>query len=228
MKSIFHPALAMLLGCIASCTSVPEKEEPVSLLPAAGLGINNVTVLVKDLDSARNYYSNTLGFKMPEKLDKGLYDSTLSAYLSFADFSSLELVAVKDSTVAVKTDSFISAFVQEHEGARLFSISTSSVDSTSKWLRSQGFTLDTPQSGRVTTDIPKGWDWDDGGPQWRNLVFNTRNPPANLPSFMEVSGMPYKEIQDEWTPYAWRKYYRENANGAVGMSYLQIVVSNLK
>lgn len=45
---------------------------------------------------------------------------------------------------------------------------------------------------------------------------------------MEVSGLPYQEIQSEWTPYAWRKYYRVHANGVVGLSYLQIVVSDLK
>ncbi|RYZ46410.1 MAG: hypothetical protein EOP49_23365, partial [Sphingobacteriales bacterium] len=234
MKLTFHPALLMLVGCIASCSTVAEKEAPAKLLPAAGLGINGVMILVKDLDSARNYYTSKLGFAMPRKFDKGLYSGTLSAYLSFADFSSLELVGIEDSAQAskdsglTKTDSFIGAFVKEHEGARLYSISTSSVDTTGKWLRSQGFKTDTPQSGRVATEIPKGWDWDDGGPQWRNLAFNANNPPAELPSFMEISGLPYQEIQEEWTPYAWRKYYRVHPNGVVGMSYLQIVVSDLK
>lgn len=93
----FHAALLMLVVCIASCQTVSEKEEPVNLLPATGLGINGVTILVQDLDSARNYYASKLGFSMPGKFDNGLYNGTLSAYLSFADFSSLELIGINDS-----------------------------------------------------------------------------------------------------------------------------------
>ena len=45
---------------------------------------------------------------------------------------------------------------------------------------------------------------------------------------MQFVGFPYQEIQKDWKPYSWRKYYDSNANGAVGISYLKIVVSDLE
>ena len=184
--------------------------------------------MVKDLDSTRNYYQKVLGFKMPEKFEKGMYDSTISASVSFADFSALELISVKDTGQVKKWPAFITAFLKRHEGVRLYSLYTSSVDTTRNWLKIQGFKIDTPRSGRVTTEMPKGWDWDDGGPQWRTLAFNTENPPAYLPGFIEITGIPYQEIQSEWKPYSWRKYYDEHPNGVVGITQLQVVVSDLK
>ena len=111
---------------------------------------------------------------------------------------------------------------------RVYSLYTSSIDTTRNWLNAQGFKIDSPQAGRVTTEIAKGWDWDDGGPQWRSIAFNTSNPSAYLPGFIEIVGMPYQDIQSEWKPYSWRKYYDEHPNGVVGISQLQIVVSDLK
>lgn len=212
---------------ISSCTYRADKEPAYSPLLGAGFGISSATVIVKDLDSTRNYYQKVLGFKMPEKFQKGMYDSTISASVSFADFSALELISVKDSGQVKKWPAFISSFLKRHEGVRVYSLYTSSVDTTRKWLNSQGFKIDSPRSGRVTTEMPKGWDWDDGGPQWRNIAFNTENPPAYLPEFVEIIGMPYQEIQSEWKPYSWRKYYDEHPNGVVGISQLQIVVSDL-
>ncbi|MEO6550048.1 MAG: c-type cytochrome [Ferruginibacter sp.] len=228
MSANFRIALFIFFGFISSCSSKQEKELTSSRLLGAGFGISGATLIVKDLDSTRKYYAKVLGFKMPEKLDKGIYDGTLSASVSFADWSAFELLSVNDTgRVAVK-DSFIISFLKHYEGVRLYSLFSSSVDTTFDLLNSRGFKIDSPQSGRVTTEIPKGWGWDDGGPQWRSLTFNTKNPPAYLPGFIEYIGLPFLEIQSEWKPYSWRKYYDDHPNGVVGISFLRLVVSDLK
>ncbi|MEP6701066.1 MAG: c-type cytochrome, partial [Bacteroidota bacterium] len=61
-----------------------------------------------------------------------------------------------------------------------------------------------------------------------SIEFNGRNPPAYLPGFMELVGLPYQEIQSDWNPYSWRKYYKDPLNGVVGISTLRIAVSDLK
>lgn len=165
---------------------------------------------------------------MPEKFEQGIYDGTLSAAVNFPDFSAMELLSLNDTGKVVPKDSFLISFAKKHEGVRMYSLFTSSVDTTFSWLNAQGFKIDSPSSGRAATEIPKGWNWDDGGPQWRNVGFNKKNPPAYLPGFMEYIGLPYREIQSEWKPYSWRKYYDEHPNGVVGISYLRIVVSDLK
>ena len=230
MKANFHTVLFILLGFISSCTSRKNKEPDNSLLPGAGLGINSATLIVQDLDSARNYYAKVLGFDMPlpKKFQKGIYDGTLSASVSFPDFSSIELLSIKDMALVAAKHSFITSFLKLHEGVRVYSLFTSSVDTAINWLNSQGFKTDSPRSGRATMELPKGWDWDDGGPQWRSIGFNSKNPPAYLPSFMEWVGLPYQEILDGWKPYSWRKYYKDHPNGVLGISSLRIVVSDLE
>ena len=231
MKGIFNTALFILFGFISSCSTAKEEKEPDSSpLPGAGIGITSTTLIVQNLDSTRNYYEEILGFKMPLPKDfqNGIYDGTLSASVSFPDLSSIEILSLKDKGKGAEKYPFIASSLKNYEGVRLYSLFTSSVDTTLKWLNSQGFKVDSPRSGRVTTRLPKGWDWDDGGPQWRSIKFSSRNPPAYLPGFMEIVGLPYQEIQNEWRPYSWRKYYDNHPNGVVGLSSLLIVVDTLR
>lgn len=225
-----HAALFIIIGLISSCTAKQDTEPDTSPLLGAGPGISSATVLVQGLDSARNYYTKVLGFNMPlpEKFQNGMYDGTLSASVSFPDLSSIELLAVKDTGIVAARHSFITSFLKQYEGVRVYSVFTSSVDTTTNWLHLRGFKTGAPRSGRVTTEMPKGWDWDDGGPQWRSIEVESKKPSAYLPGFTEVVGLPYEEIQNAWKPYSWRKYYEEHPNGVLGISALQIVVSDLK
>lgn len=78
----------------------------------AGFGINNATLIVQDLDSARKYYAKVLGFEMalPDKFQKAIYDGTLSASVSFPDLSSIQLLSVKDTALVAAKHSFITSF----------------------------------------------------------------------------------------------------------------------
>lgn len=229
MKAIFYTALCIVFGLLSACTSKTDKKLNNSRLLGTGFGINSATMIVKNLDRTRNYYAEVLGFDMPppEKFEEGDYVGTRSAFVYFPDLSSLELLSVKDTGLVAAKHSFITSFWQQQEGVRLYSLSTSSADTTHQWINAQGFKTDSIQSGRSTKEKPKGWDYDDGGAQWRSLEFNRKNPPAYLPSFMEWVGFPYPEYQENWKPYSWRKYYVNHPNGVVGINTLRIVVSDL-
>ena len=111
-----------------------------------------------------------------EKFKKGIYDGTLSAIVYFPDFSSVELLSVKDTPLVKTKHSFITSFVKDG-GVRLYSLATSSADSTFLWLKGKGIKTDSIRSGRSANEKPKGWNYDDGGPQWRSLELNSKNPP---------------------------------------------------
>ena len=151
VKPGFHSALFFLFAIVSSCSTKQDEELKDSPLLGEGFGISTATILVKDLDSTRNYFTKVLGFKMPEKFQKGIYDGTLSAAVSFADFSAIELLSLNDTGKVVPKDSFITSFLKQDEGVRLYSFFTSSVDTTRNWLHTQRFKIDTPRSGRPTT-----------------------------------------------------------------------------
>lgn len=221
-------AFLILAGVILSCTSEREtRPSPLGL----GFGISSASILVQNLDSAREYYADVLGFDvpLPEKFENGIFEGTLSAAIRFADMASLELVAIRDTALVSTAHPFVTNFLQQREGVRLYSLSTSSIKATRSDLKAHGFEMDSLRTGRITRELPKGWNWDDGGPEWLSAGLNNRNPPAYLPNFIEFIGFPYQELDAEWTSLhtSWRRYYK-HANGVVGLNALQIVVTDLK
>jgi hypothetical protein len=132
MKVNLQAASIILLGFILCCTSKQNKDIDNNQLLGAGFGINGATLVVKNLDSARNYYATVLGFVMPkaEKFEQGLYRGTLSALVNFPDQSYLELLAANDTGKVAVSDTFITSFRKHHQGVRLYSVSTSSTDTT--------------------------------------------------------------------------------------------------
>jgi hypothetical protein len=182
------------------------------------------------LKAARDYYSDSLGFDMrkPDKFDT-VFNVGITTSVYFPDLFTLEFLSVAD-TAAVKSEhAFIKSFLKEHEGARMYALSSSSADTTNTWLRAQGFATDSVRSYRTTTKQPKGWDWDDGGPEARSVDFDTLSPPAHLPQFVQRIDENYKEIRSQWTTYyGYGRSYSKHPNGAVGISALKIAVDNLK
>ena len=217
----------LLLFLNACSTDKVDSTPDTNRLLSDGFGIQGVSIKVKNLDQARNYFSDTLGFSLPpsEWYEKGLFDSTEMASYYFADFSTFDLIATTDSIAKMGKQASI---MQQNKSAGLYAFSTSSVDSTSNWLQAQGFKTDTIRAGRSAKEIGKGWDWDNGGPQWQSLSFANTMIGNALPSFLQYMDLPYQEIQNEWKPVAWRRYYQKNPNGVVTIEAIRIVVEDLE
>lgn len=231
MKLIVQFASVVLFGIILSCNSKQNKDIDNKQLLGAGFGISGATLIVQKLDSARKYYADVLGFDMPkaEDVGPGLYKGTLAAMINLPDQTYLELLAVNDTGKVAVQDTFITSFRKRNQGIRLYSLSTSSTDTTFRWLAGREVKTDSIKSGRYSTRKVKGWSFDDGGAQWRSIDFDTVSPPPYLPSFAEYVGFPYQELEDEgWNPVMWRRYYKDNPNGVVGISSLLIVVNDMR
>jgi cbb3-type cytochrome c oxidase subunit III len=218
---------AMIAVFISSCT--PDSTGSQKLM-GLGFGISSATLLVNDLKAAREYYADSLGFDMPkpDKFDT-IFDAGISTSIYFPDLSTIEFLYVADTARVKNEHAFIKSFLKEHEGVRMYALSSSSADTTNTWLTAQGFTTDSVRSYRTTTEPPKGWDWDDGGPEAHSVDFDSINPPAHLPQFVERIGEDYKEMQNEWTTYyGYGRSFAKHPNGAVGISALKIAVDDLK
>jgi cbb3-type cytochrome c oxidase subunit III len=216
----------ILLLLLYACSNIKEDTAPAkNQLLIDGFGLQSATILVKNLAQARNYFTDTLGFNFPptDRYEKGLFDSTEMASYYFPDFTSFDLLSTSDSISKIGKQA---SFLKQHKNVGIYTLSTSSVDSTSKWLHLQGFKTDSVHVGRSSKVISKGWDWDNGGPQWRRLSIDHSN--TSLPSFFEYTDLPYKEIRDEWKPASWRRYYEKNPNGVVTIETIRIVVADLQ
>jgi cbb3-type cytochrome c oxidase subunit III len=217
----------MVAVLISSCSSDSSGSKK---LMGLGFGLSSATLLVNDLKAARDYYSDSLGFDMrkPDKFDT-VFDVGITTSIYFPDLSTLDFLSVADSATVKSEHAYIKSFLKEHEGARMYALSSSSADTTNTWLTTQGFTTDSIRSYRTTTKPPKGWDWDDGGPEAHSVDFDTLSPLAHLPQFVQRTGENYKEMQSEWTTYyGYGRSFVKHPNGAVGISALKIAVDNLK
>jgi mono/diheme cytochrome c family protein/rhodanese-related sulfurtransferase/predicted lactoylglutathione lyase len=228
----FFLIFLILFFSILSCQSDQNSKMDNKTLLGMGYGIDQATILVKDLDTTQKYFTETLGFntKPSDPTEESTYQSTTSFTIGFAGISRLEFISDIDTGQVEKAPAFITDFNKSLEGVRMYGLSTSSVDSTSLWLQAQGFTPDTIIAGRRKTEIPDGWNPDDGGPQWKRLEFDHQNPPTILPYFTESSMVPYEEIEDKFRYYySMMRNFPDfmHPNGVVGMVSLGIVVDDL-
>tara|TARA_R110002051_G_scaffold100879_2_gene171301 strand:- start:20463 stop:22559 length:2097 start_codon:yes stop_codon:yes gene_type:complete len=224
--------IALLLGIIsASCADKePEAIKNQYSLFGMGHGLHGSTLMVKDLNRARDFYADTLGFKMAqtEKFKKGFFDGTLVTSISFPDASKLDFISVEDSLIKEAPPTFITSFLANHQGVQQYYLSSSSVDSTAMWLNEQGFKMDSIVSYRTSTEPVKGWTSDDGGLQERSLNFRTTNA-GYLPQFIEDATNDYERMQKDWkTYYAYYRSFTNHPNGVVGINAIQVAVKDLE
>lgn len=185
--------------------------------------------MVKDLEAATAYYKDSLGFNIRGSAEAGEFAGALSNGFGLSDMSSFELLSRNDSVEESNIPAFIKTFLAADEGVRLYSLSTSSVDSTFMALNTSGYTMDSVQSYRDNGREPEGWSRDDGDPTSSSLDFNASNPPAHLPRFVQDVGTNYAEMNDDWkTYYVYNRMFNKHPNGVVGMSAIRIVVEDLE
>ena len=142
-------SLLLFLVIISSCSTDPNEavKDGYPLL-GAGFGLDKSTLLVKDLKRTRDFYADSLGFDIPDsdKFKNGFYDGSVITTVRFPDMSSIEFLAIEDSLATSNTPSFITSFLANYEGVQMYSLSSSSADTTYAWLTTQGFKMDSVQS----------------------------------------------------------------------------------
>lgn len=220
--------LSIVLALIIVGCSSPGKDTAKKLL-GSGHGISNITLLVNNLKVARDYYTDTLGFDLPkpDEFDT-VYNAALATAINFADFSVLEFLSVPDTVAIESKYAFVKSFLNQPEGVRMYTLSISSADTTHAWLTTQGLKTDSVRTYRTSTKSPKGWDWDDGGPEARSVDFDSLQPPAHLPQFTQYIDLDYQEMQKEWTTwYIYGRSYEKHPNGVVGIAALKVAVPDL-
>ncbi|MTI39267.1 c-type cytochrome [Fulvivirga lutimaris] len=224
-KSISLSTLLLILLVVSACTKI-EKEKPFLL--GTGFGINSATLIVDDLKSASAYYKDTLGFDVPDKTQNSAYAGSKVFYISFPDLSALEILSLDDSISDDVKPQFISTFLKNNEGVRMYSLSSSSADSSSAWLASKGFIMDSIKSYRSSSETPDGWSWDNGEPDERRVDFASINQSGNMPGFVEYLDYDYQGTMKQWkTYYSYGRRYDDQPNGVVGTAAIIVAVESL-
>ncbi|MDW3192934.1 MAG: c-type cytochrome [Cytophagales bacterium] len=204
------------------------KQVKSPFLTGRGTGIDGATLMVNDLEAAITYFEDTLGFNIRGSGDEGPFAGSITASINLGDMTTFELMSMADSLEENKKSEFMQSFLDSNEGVRLYSLSTSSTDSTLLGLTSIGHQLDSIQSYRTSSETPEGWSWDDGSPKRRSLDFNATDPPAFLPRFIEKIDYGYADVQKDWrTYYIYRRWFNDHPNGVVGTSAIRIAVADL-
>lgn len=217
-----------LTACLSDSAGTTEGEPT---LMGTGYGIASSTLVVQNVSDARAYFSEVLGFSKPkpDESGKGLMAGTTGSSIQLADNSRINLLSLHDSLQLDRKDSFIVDFLEQHEGVRMYSLSSSSVDDTQAWLSSQGFEVDSVRGFRISTDSVKGWDGDNGGPQIQMVGVGVNNPAADFPHFVQEASVPYDRVKSEWlTFYSFQRSFVKHSNGVLGTAAIQIAVEDLK
>ncbi|MBO3118021.1 c-type cytochrome [Winogradskyella sp. DF17] len=221
-----------LLALIISASCANDETEAVqdnySLL-GIGHGLHGSMLMVSDLNRTRDFYSDTLGFRMAktDKFKKGFFDGTLVTSINFPDASKLDFLSVEDSLIKDAPPTFISSFLANHQGVQRYYLSSSSLDTTALWLNDKGFKMDSIKGYRRSTEPVKGWSRDDGESQERSLDFQ-KTTATYLPQFIEDATNDYERMHKDWkTYYAFYRSFSNHPNGVIGINNIQLAVNDL-
>ena len=213
--------LFSLVVLILSCSKEQEPIDRAKALLNRGYGINNTTLVVENLDSAQAYFSSKLGFQLgyggvPKS---NRYAGSVGLPISFADMSVLTLLHYPDS---IKEGS-----PRHANGQFLYSLSTSSADSTFAWLSQEGFEADSVEYYQVPSPYPSRNEWSDT----INILKRTRlvgQSSTNYdPEFEEQSSFPFDRIHEFYSYYIFQREFMRHPNGVVGISALEFQVNDL-
>ena len=233
ISACLHYATFLFLAAIFGMSCQTERTDDLAgaqALMGSGYGINSLTLFVSDLDSAQIHFTEVLGFSVPgpEMTEDGLIEGTVTTMFPFADMSSIELLSLGDSVMVGGQDSVVIDYLDRFEGVGMYSLSSSSVDSTYSWLTTNGFTMDSVRTYDYVYPGPPPSDWVDDRMQIFKTSYETKRLPNHLPEFMEFSGFPYERMRE------WRSFYYMNRgfiqypNGVLGVAAIKVVVEDLE
>ena len=222
--------LGILLGFLSACTPGQSKDldDPQALM-GNGFGINNSTLYVNDLDSTRDYFTETLGFFIRNKhaFGEGAFEGTISLPISLPDMSSIDLISKNDTISVEGENAILLDFLAQKEGARMYSLSSSSVENTYSWLSSQGFKMDSVRTYWTANRSPQASLWAPDSSQKFSIGFDSPQLSAHLPQFIQSATFSYDNMH-EWNSYfSFGRDYSRHLNGVVGLAAIQLVVEDL-
>ena len=192
----------------------------------SGFGINNATLYVHDLAGAGDYFSDSLGFNIRNKdvFGRGALKGTAILPISLPDMSSIELISENDTVVVSGEDALVLDFLKQNEGVRMYSLSSSSVDSTLLWLSTQGFEMDSVRSFWTINRSPQASSWTPDSSEKFSVGFPH---PTHFPAFIESATVSYDNMGEWNSYYSFGREYSGHPNGVVGMAAMQLVVEDL-
>ncbi|MCK0109401.1 c-type cytochrome [Flavobacteriaceae bacterium S0825] len=232
-KKFYIHAIIITILCFTSLVSCKKdqyamvEEEPFLL--GRGFGFSSATINVANIDSARQYFSEKLGFSLgrSKEAEKGNIKGTLTSRLGFPDMSSIELLSVIDSIPVTGKDSVLHQFLRQKPGVRMYTFSSSSIDSTYSWLTSRGFEMDSIDTYRTLNESPNKEAWDDEYFELLNLSFKDIQKQEYLPQFSKMPDFPYERM-NEWNSfYNMQRGFLKHPNGALGVVAIKLMVQDI-
>jgi mono/diheme cytochrome c family protein/rhodanese-related sulfurtransferase len=222
--------LSLAISIISCQSEQKDGNNGSNALMGRGYGINNITLIVEDLDSARKYYNEVLGFDIPvsEMTNKGIFEGTVTITIPFPDMSTLDLLSLEDSVLVSSKDSLVLDFFSRLKGVGIYSLSSSSVDSTYSWLTSRGFELDSLRTYNIANPVPQSSHWVDDQSQIFKVGFVTKKLPNPLPEFVEFSDFPYERMHEWKSFYNMTREFLRHPNGVLGIAAIKVVVEDLE
>lgn len=222
--------LGIVLGGLSSCTPGQSKDlnDPQALM-GNGFGINNSTLFVHDLDSTSDYFTETLGFYIRNKrtFGEGAFEGTFSLPISLPDMSSIELISRNDTISVTGENSAVLDYLVLNEGARMYSLSSSSVENTYLWLSSQGFKMDSVRSYWTASRSPQSSSWSADSSQKFSVSIERPQLSPHLPQFIQSTTFSYDNMHEWNSYYSFGRDYSRHLNGVVGLAAIQLVVEDL-
>ncbi len=139
--------------------------------PNALLAIDHVPIVVKDMDSIKKLFSNTLHFTIKNGRE---HEGIKNCFIKFQDGTYLELVTPTDSLQA--TGKFYTAFLKKRAGGTALAVSVNSVDTVMKKLMAQSIIFESSNTNFWKTVSPKDDDIffiEYADKRWKDSKLNT-------------------------------------------------------
>ena len=230
LKGIY---VSVILICVILAYSCQDEQydavEEEPFLQGNGYGFNSVVFSVQEIDSTKKYFSEKLGFmfKNPASIEAGMIQGTLGASINFPDVSSLQLLSVSDTIPVTSKDSLMRSYLSPKDSFSMYSISSSSIDSTHTWLAKQGFKLDSLHSYLDQYPGAEPEAWDKTVSEIVSVGMERIPGQEYLPRFSQRMDFPYSRMR-EWTSFFnMQRGFMRHPNGALGIKSIRIVVKDL-
>ncbi len=219
-------SLTSLISCNEENAAIVERP----FLQGNGFGYSSITVGVEDMDSTRNYFAERLGFSLGRSKDarSGHIKGTLTSTVRFPNMSSIELLSTIDTIAVTGKDSVLHEFLRPKPGVNMYTLSSSSLDSTYSWLSSKGFQMDSIETHKILNESPNKEAWDDEYAELLYLGFQDIEKQAYLPFFSQMPNFPYDRMSEWGSFYNMQRGFVKHPNGAIGIVTIKILVPDIE